>query len=986
MAQRVDPKYAIPLASPLEVSRTHLLERLEAAGDKSLLLIVASAGYGKSTLLAQYARCVNRSVAWVNLTSDDSEALVLGRSVAKAVTAALPGSRLASWERAVVLDAHPGQLANALASDLNLLEQDLLIVLEELEHLSEESGRWLTAFLRRLGEGHQVAATYWGGDIAVDFSRFIASGMTLILAEEDLAFSLAETELFFQNAPFEVGAAEAWEAVKGWPAALGMLLHGAPLKVAPNDLVRGLLAHLPVATRALLPEAAVLHVWSIEGAETLQLTLPGSWLLDAKRAGLPLKAIGNGAYQPHKVLLDTLEEQLLINAERHADLHNRAAEAAETTGDLLTAITHYRVARRFERARRLLDDVLPRYQRRAEWTLIRKVLEPFPKESLSPYALTMLGLALVETRAPDAGLELFNDQARAGTATRTTYFGLSLLAYRHGEGQKALAHAEAGLALEGDQREYTELLRVKAIALVDQNRTEEALMVAEECVRRAERQGESGLLASVLAVYQFVLKNLGRINESLTVGRRAIDLALLRDAPKKAMSAVDTYASTLWVVGRARESLPYLERMLLNSEFDYPLAEPFMLYQRAMVYEQLGQFEDALRDYETSAALFLDFQIISRAVNALADAASMYACISQVKAGEEPLATARALVSPEDASGMAHIKRAEGELALFSDDLDTAKAAFEWNYSYAQQHDSKLELIIAHGHLLEIARRKRTLDGSQVAALVSNLDSFGYDWPLQRYAFTLAKFYQECVEQDWFAERFRPYVNLVYTNVTLAAKPRLKLNLLGGFEAHIDGKEVRLSSKPQEVLAYLAVHGRTRIDVIADAVWPEATLRSAKQTLAQHVRRLRETLSRYVDVPLDPLPTVEGTYGLSEAIEMTLDVEALSCAAGHASADVIVDAVRRYRGEFLPFHDSDWVLEARRYYEGLASSLALAVARQSREDVPDLAIEMYEKAIQIDPFLQIAYEELALLHERSRNYTPALVIRRRWEDIERSLS
>ncbi len=988
MAQRVNPKYAIPLAHPFEVSRSHLLERLAAAGDKLLLLVVGPAGYGKSTLVAQFTRMGSKSTAWVNLSSEDSEALVIGRSIAKAVTAALPDSRLAGWEHAVVLDAHPGQLANALASDLNLLEQDLLIVLEGLESLSEESGRWLTTFLRRLGEGHQVAATYWGGDIAIDFSRFIASGQALILSEEDLAFSLAETQSLFQGATLGIDAAEAWETVRGWPAALGMLLHGAPLKAAPQDLVRGILAYLPEDTRTSIPEAAVLHVWSSENAEALRLRLPRTWLLEAKRVGLPLKALGNGKYQPHKVLLDTLEEQLLLDPVRHADLHTRAAQVAETAGEMLTAISHYRVAGRFEKARRLLDEVLPRYQRRAEWPLIRKVLEPFPKETLSPYALTMLGLAYVETRAPDAGLELFNDQVKVGTATRTTYFGLALLDYRHGEGQKALAHADAGFALEGDQREYIELLRVKATALVNQNRKEEALKAAEECVRRAERQGEPGLIASVLAVYQFVLKNLGRIDESLATGRRAIDLALLRDAPKKAMSAVDTYANTLWLVGRAQESLPYLEQMLLNSEYDYPLAEPFMLYQRAMVYEQLGQFGDALRDYETSAELFLDFQIISRAVNAFADVASMYAYLDKTGAGEEPLAKAKALVSPEDVSGIAHINRAEGELKLVDGDLKAAKDAFEQAYGYAQQHDDAFELVTAHGHLLEIARREGTLDSMQVAAFISNLDSFGYDWPLQRYAITLLGFYRECIQRGWFAERFRPYLSFTYTNVIPSFNPRLELNLLGGFEVQIDGKEVKLSSKPQEVLAYLAVHGRTRTDTIADALWPEASLRSAKQTLAQHVRRLRETLTQVLDVQLDPIPTIDGTYGLSEDIEVVSDINALLRTAdvGSISSSALLQAVRDYQGEFLPLHDSDWVLEARRYYEQLAASFALVAARQNQEAAPQLAVEMYEKAIQIDSLLYEAYEELGLLYEHTHNSAAALLIRRRWESLEKNLS
>jgi len=987
MAGRADPRYAIPYAHPLEIKRAHLLERLKAARDRRLVLAVAPAGYGKSTLVAQFARTTSRAVAWVNLSSEDSEALLLGRSVAQAVHTALPNVDLTRWERAASLDAGSEQLATALAADLNLLSGDLIIVLETLEHLSEESGRWLTAFLQRLGEGHQLIATFWdwGGEVAVDFSRFVADGQTLVINQDDLSFTLEEAEKFFLQANSELDAREVWEAVEGWPAALGMVLHGAPLHGTPQDLIRGILRNLPEATRNALQEAAVLDIWSREGAVQLGLNLPPLWLHDAQRSGLPIQLLGSGRYQPHKVLLSTLEEVLQEQPVRHAELHVKAARLAETNGDLITAVNHYRIAARFDQARRVLDHLLPRYHRRSEWMLIRKLLEPFPLHTLSPYAATMLGTAFIETRAIDAGGRILKEQLARGEASGATYFGLALTPFRQGAFQQVLDLADAGLAITTHQRDATELLRVKAAALALSNRKEEAIIVAQECVRRAERQGEPGLLAHALSVQQFVLSTSNRYEESLEVGRRAIDLALLRDAPKKAMPAVQSYANTLWILGRASEAYPIIEQTIARSEYDYPLAKPFMIYQRANVYEQLEQYERALQDYQEAGGLFLAFENKSTASTAFAECAAMLLCLDRTEEAETFLSRALGLVHQDDLPAQVTIRCVEGALYLSRNDVDRAREALEWGYRHAKQLKENFGAVIARGYLVEAARREGRLDRSHIAAFVHDLDTFGYDWVLRRYADEWVNFYRTCVENGWYAERFHPYLNPQKLNVPLPIKPRLELKLFGNFQARFGDTEVKLSTRPQEVLAYLALHGRTRIDVLADAIWPNATLLSAKRNLAQQVRALRETLAQASGSPISPLVTEDNSYGLSEDIEVRSDVEALERALNSTSTDEMLQAIRNYDGELLPHLHSEWVLQARRRYEQMAASLALVLARRLKPGSVQVAIELYNKVIQLNPYSQEAHDELATIYEETNNHAAALRIRMQWSELENDL-
>src|SRR5947209_3891908 len=77
------------------VVRSELVARLVRAGDVRVVLLRAGAGYGKTTLLTQWAERDSRPFAWVTLdeTHDDPEALT--GDVGRAVEAVLspPGGR-----------------------------------------------------------------------------------------------------------------------------------------------------------------------------------------------------------------------------------------------------------------------------------------------------------------------------------------------------------------------------------------------------------------------------------------------------------------------------------------------------------------------------------------------------------------------------------------------------------------------------------------------------------------------------------------------------------------------------------------------------------------------------------------------------------------------------------------------------------------------------------------------------------------------------
>src|ERR1700674_4053664 len=84
----------VPSPAPHELRRERLLEALHKHRARPLILLVAAAGYGKSTLAATYARDSGAAVAWLTLQQADRDSRRMFARLADALEVGLeaPGS------------------------------------------------------------------------------------------------------------------------------------------------------------------------------------------------------------------------------------------------------------------------------------------------------------------------------------------------------------------------------------------------------------------------------------------------------------------------------------------------------------------------------------------------------------------------------------------------------------------------------------------------------------------------------------------------------------------------------------------------------------------------------------------------------------------------------------------------------------------------------------------------------------------------------
>src|SRR5947207_3356891 len=84
-------KLFLPHPQPESLPRQRLLDLLDRAIAEDLTLVCAPAGFGKTTLLAEWARRRDSPVGWLSLDGGDNDPARFWRHVLAAVDRARPG-------------------------------------------------------------------------------------------------------------------------------------------------------------------------------------------------------------------------------------------------------------------------------------------------------------------------------------------------------------------------------------------------------------------------------------------------------------------------------------------------------------------------------------------------------------------------------------------------------------------------------------------------------------------------------------------------------------------------------------------------------------------------------------------------------------------------------------------------------------------------------------------------------------------------------
>ncbi len=215
-----DSKTRVPAPPVGSISRTALVNRLRAAGTFPLVLAVAPAGYGKTTLLSQWAAKDVRPFAWVSVDEGDDDPASLLRLLAAALDRVEPLPQSALEPLAADRRFAPAKALQRLGAALVSRRSPFVLVLDGADALTHHSIALVETLVGQAPAGSMVVlSSRVSPDLPVAALR--ARGPLLELGAYELALSRRETEMLLRAAGLEAEDEEINELVErteGWPA------------------------------------------------------------------------------------------------------------------------------------------------------------------------------------------------------------------------------------------------------------------------------------------------------------------------------------------------------------------------------------------------------------------------------------------------------------------------------------------------------------------------------------------------------------------------------------------------------------------------------------------------------------------------------------------------------------------------------------------------------------------------------------------------
>lgn len=368
LQDELEPAGFVPVASKLYapapglVSRRRLLERVGAARS-DLVVVVAPAGYGKSTFLAELTADGDRPTAWLSLSASDDDPATLLAYVASAlddIEPVDPRYVSALWLRSPTIETPARQAFGAMLADR---ERPFTLVIDDLHLLRRrESFDTLAALVAEMPSGSRLALASRTA-IELPLGRLRTRRRLVEIGPADLAFDELEVVALLEQLATVVDAADVTtlvERTEGWPVAvyLAALAHNTrtrssspPISEFGGDhrfLVDYLNEEMLTATDAeeasfLLEASCFERVTGALCDEVLERTGSAQLLEAARRRNLLVVPLDDRCewYRFHHLMTEFLQTEMARrDPARKREIHRRASEWYHAVGDADGAISH----------------------------------------------------------------------------------------------------------------------------------------------------------------------------------------------------------------------------------------------------------------------------------------------------------------------------------------------------------------------------------------------------------------------------------------------------------------------------------------------------------------------------------------------------------------------------------------------------------------------------------------------------------------------
>ena len=592
------------------VARPRLSERLSRGAKSALTLVSAPAGFGKTTLLAEWlavAAAGGRSVAWLSLDQRDNDPVLFWMYLVAALKTAAPGDGAGALSL-LQPPRPPGEAGLVtLLNDLDAVSDDVVLVLDDYHVIEEREVQDGMAFLLEHlpPQIHLVIGSR--ADPSLPLPRLRGHGELVEIRAADLRFTPDEAAAYLNEVmgltltAADVAALE--ERTEGWIAALqlaALSLQGREETAAfiagfagddryiVDFLAEEVLQRQPGDVQHFLLQTSILDRLSGPLCDAVTGQEGGKARLAAlERGNLFLVPLDDRRrwYRYHQLFADVLHARLRDEwPDDVPGLHRRASAWYEQNDEPAEAIRHALAAQDFGRAADLVELAIPAMRRSRQEAAVLGWLELLPDEVVRVRPVLSVGFAGallaggqfedVEARlldaegwldAPAAEMVVVDDEEFRRLPAEIELYRAAQALVR-GDGPGTVRHARLALEISPADEH---LGRASAAALMGlafwaSGDLEAGYSGYAECMAGLRRAGHIADTFGCAIALADIRRTQGRLGEAMRTYEQALQRVPEQGGPVLRGTA-DMYVG-MSEIHRERDDLPAATQQLLRSQ------------------------------------------------------------------------------------------------------------------------------------------------------------------------------------------------------------------------------------------------------------------------------------------------------------------------------------------------------------------------------------------------------------------------------------
>lgn len=1014
-------KILLPRRRPDLLRRPRLVDFIHEHIERKLSILSAPAGYGKTSLLIDYAHDTDLPVCWHSLDRSDQDPRIFLEYMVASIRQRFP-----HFGRRINVLLREGQsfsqkmesIVGALVNEMyEVIPQYFVVILDDYHFVdeSEPVNAFMDTLLYYLPENcHILLASRTLPRLTL--TRLAAQQQVAGLGETDLRFTAVEIQtLMRQNYNLDLPDKQAEEVAvqfEGWIT--GILL-------STHTMWRGLFGSLIRAQRA---EGGVFdylatEVFAQQSEEVQQFLLASSILermtpalcdefLEINHSGEILELLekknlfifnleGGGAwYRYHHLFQEFLEGKLHHDEPgRCAELHEKAAKIFEAQGSPQEAIGHYLEAEAHGEAAQLIEGVAEETFTAGRWRTLAGWIDALSEDVLVARPQLLLYRASIyrEVGELDRAIERF-DRAKRQFAAKGERLGiakaqvLKSIALRFkGHHQKAIQICEEALATLGqeDVRVAAQARRNVGICYGMRGEFDKGVEELKQALQSYEEAEDTYNIAYLHHDLGTAHALMGNVMDSLRHYRRALQHWSRLGNPPALGNTLNSIGVLRYYQGEYEEALKTLEEALDRARsVGYLRVEATVLASLGDVYRDLGEHARALEVYKESLRLAEQVDETLIVVHALDALGNTHRLLGDSGKAEERITWALDEGQHhqlgyetgvcQTSLGILCYERGDVQGAL--EHLTQARTLFEGC-------EAKRELARTHLHLAQVfyLRRKFQKALQHLKATLELISQLGYDQflvvegqrvlPLLKYAVAQgvgSGYLTRIVGRvDEHASRIAARAAPKPASEVLAALSSVEIYALGPAKVVCDSRVITKSewdsALTKELFFYFLAHPQgLRKEQIMGVFWGDASPGRANSSFHSTNYRLRQALFPECVIYEDGLYHFnrEASYWYDvEEFEQLIERAEKMGGDGAGKARCYREAIPLYQGDYLEEFYHDWCLLRREELrERYFSALVELAAFEAGRGRYEESIELYKKILARDDYREGVHREV----------------------------